>query len=154
MENPLLAVGHLPQGARNHLQHLPGGVPPHHHLLTVIGAVRLLKPAAEVEPAVLPPAQEAAVVLQGELRPVRPEELELPVVPLPGQQEGGAEQQQVVAVRRLVPGDGGQEVRLPGPVVVPVDFNLPPGEVRQQDCLLYTSPSPRDLYTTRMPSSA
>ena len=28
------------------------------------------------------------------------------------------------------------------------------GEVREKNCLLYTSPSPRDLSTSRMPSSA
>ena len=30
----------------------------------------------------------------------------------------------------------------------------PRGSPRQSDCLLYTSPSPRDLSTSRMPSSA
>ena len=31
---------------------------------------------------------------------------------------------------------------------------LNPRAVEQEDCLLYTSPSPRDLSTSRMPSSA
>ena len=31
---------------------------------------------------------------------------------------------------------------------------LSPGPGRPEDCLLYTSPSPRDLSTSRMPSSA
>ena len=38
----------------------------------------------------------------------------------------------------------------PGPVQ-PSSFSLPPN---LKDCLLYTSPSPRDLSTSRMPSSA
>ena len=37
----------------------------------------------------------------------------------------------------------------------PVDLvKLSEGEMREYSCLLYTSPSPRDLSTSRMPSSA
>ena len=39
-----------------------------------------------------------------------------------------------------------------GPLVRVV-INLAPADLRK-DCLLYTSPSPRDLSTSRMPSSA
>ena len=46
-------------------------------------------------------------------------------------------------------------------VFVRVDFNVPldadgsvTDETRINACLLYTSPSPRDLSTSRMPSSA
>jgi len=35
-----------------------------------------------------------------------------------------------------------------------VDRAVQPGKVRMETCLLYTSPSPRDLSTSRMPSSA
>ena len=38
------------------------------------------------------------------------------------------------------------------PMAHPLDFNQPLREDRP--CLLYTSPSPRDLSTSRMPSSA
>ena len=34
------------------------------------------------------------------------------------------------------------------------DFPVPTVEALDRDCLLYTSPSPRDLSTSRMPSSA
>ena len=34
------------------------------------------------------------------------------------------------------------------------DFVRRQREAREYDCLLYTSPSPRDLSTSRMPSSA
>ena len=37
---------------------------------------------------------------------------------------------------------------------VDVDKNFAPKYVVSSDCLLYTSPSPRDLSTSRMPSSA
>ncbi len=37
---------------------------------------------------------------------------------------------------------------------VSVTVEFAPGEAREYDCLLYTSPSPRDLSTSRMPSSA
>ena len=33
-------------------------------------------------------------------------------------------------------------------------LNLQPQALEAEDCLLYTSPSPRDLSTSRMPSSA
>ena len=42
-----------------------------------------------------------------------------------------------------------------GAKVSDVSFPLPGTKVEQDtDCLLYTSPSPRDLSTSRMPSSA
>ena len=34
------------------------------------------------------------------------------------------------------------------------DYYLEHGQMMPADCLLYTSPSPRDLSTSRMPSSA
>ena len=42
---------------------------------------------------------------------------------------------------------------LPGLVDMQV-FTGEPGEEYRETCLLYTSPSPRDLSTSRMPSSA
>ena len=49
-------------------------------------------------------------------------------------------------LRPFLMADGGnvEVVELDGPIV----------KVRLQGCLLYTSPSPRDLSTSRMPSSA
>ena len=35
-----------------------------------------------------------------------------------------------------------------------IDFNIYDGIAQLEGCLLYTSPSPRDLSTSRMPSSA
>ena len=35
-----------------------------------------------------------------------------------------------------------------------ISFSIQPGETLGIVCLLYTSPSPRDLSTSRMPSSA
>ena len=39
-------------------------------------------------------------------------------------------------------------------IVVSIKEAIPTGRVKKGDCLLYTSPSPRDLSTSRMPSSA
>ena len=40
------------------------------------------------------------------------------------------------------------------PIYKPIDANESGMEALNNDCLLYTSPSPRDLSTSRMPSSA
>ena len=46
-------------------------------------------------------------------------------------------------------------VNVPAPELVEGGYILPPKVVvKQLPCLLYTSPSPRDLSTSRMPSSA
>ena len=61
------------------------------------------------------------------------------------------------AGKRAPHGPGGQEVgdRVGGPDGIQqgrIGADL--AQPRQGDCLLYTSPSPRDLSTSRMPSSA
>ena len=49
--------------------------------------------------------------------------------------------------------DGSSRFTLPGGAVDPGE-TLADGLIRECICLLYTSPSPRDLSTSRMPSSA
>ena len=39
-------------------------------------------------------------------------------------------------------------------IVLAITWNIQGGEMGYNTCLLYTSPSPRDLSTSRMPSSA
>ena len=50
------------------------------------------------------------------------------------------------------------EIRIPDlgdfDEVVVVEVHVAEGDSIQEGCLLYTSPSPRDLSTSRMPSSA
>ena len=62
------------------------------------------------------------------------------------------------AVVKLLPHlDGkltGNAIRVPTPNVSLVILNLTLEQETSKDCLLYTSPSPRDLSTSRMPSSA
>ena len=41
-----------------------------------------------------------------------------------------------------------------GPIIEKFTFKLLDELIEEKDCLLYTSPSPRDLSTSRMPSSA
>ena len=73
----------------------------------------------------------------------------------------------IVSVRIVAPGVGGaggsgeiivaapsEALATPLPAFTAGVFAQAPGEARAYACLLYTSPSPRDLSTSRMPSSA
>ena len=50
--------------------------------------------------------------------------------------------------------DNALVIRVPGAYEIPLAAKKIAGKGEHDACLLYTSPSPRDLYRSRMPSSA
>ena len=69
---------------------------------------------------------------------------------------GGEQEQNDVVDRRIVQRDRQRFERKEERSVEQAEVDEADGDRQQQDidCLLYTSPSPRDLSTSRMPSSA
>ena len=64
------------------------------------------------------------------------------------------EEQYLTAVRPALMEHFGYKNNLEVPRIEKVVVNMGVGSAVRDSCLLYTSPSPRDLSTSRMPSSA
>ena len=91
---PFVSVGHDPYVSREFLQNLPGSQCPDHCLLTVL---RVLIPCGEVQLVALTEI-EGLRISNGELNPLRPDELKYIAIFPPGQHQGTCVQKQIVAV--------------------------------------------------------